>query len=244
MQTSVPVSIPEQSLRQCARRMHERGLHRIYVVVDHELAGVISTREMLAAVAADQLGSSVQELGLSFAETLSLAAPLSLASERFCANAAGVPLVVTDGSRPVGVFSRAELRACLEADAELSTALFMDDRVVVVPAEASLDNVARDAFARRARYVIATDAAGRHRVLSGLEFAGIVSGRPPSDVAPNAPLPAVSVSGPGFRAAEFEEQDGPFVPPPSVPDGGVRSPEEPVSREIRRGGPGARNEPK
>jgi CBS domain-containing protein len=204
MQTSVPVMAPSQSLRLCARRMLERGLHRVYVVADWALDGVVSTREMLTAVVRAELETSLTELGVNLAGTCLVTAPVSVARARFLENPAQEPLVLHDPSgAPVGVFARTELQACLEADGEQTTEHFMDRRFVTLPVSVSVQHAAREALGNGARYVIAREGPASYRVLSGLTFAGCVFGGPTpsakqSFVAP-APPATVSARDPGFQ---------------------------------------------
>jgi len=203
MQTAVPIGAPTQTLRQCAQRMLDRRLNRVYVLAGDELAGVISTRELTRAVARAGLATAIRELAVAIAEPISADAPLSLASARFLGGS-GQPLVVLDAASAIGVFAQAELRACLEADAGLATRLFMDDRVLVLPGELPAHQAAEQAIAAGARYIIANDAPQGHRVLSGSSFAACVAGRAASET---LPLPALTLADAGFRAMPIEMPD-------------------------------------
>jgi CBS domain-containing protein len=175
MQTSVPVSAATQPLRLCAQRMLDRRLNRVYVLAGDDLAGVISTRELMRAVARAGLQTPLRELAAGIAETVSTMAPLSLTSARFLAGA-GQPLVVQGVASPAGVFAQPELRACLEADPRLATYLFMDERVLAVPAWLPAQHAAEQAIAVGARYLLAQDPPHGYRVLSGASFAACVAG--------------------------------------------------------------------
>jgi CBS domain-containing protein len=229
MQSSVPVMSPDQPLQQCARRMLERGLRRVYVVGDHELEGVVSTREMMAAVARSECETRISELGLGVAATSSANAPLSVARARFLANPAREPLVVHDlDGAPLGVFTHAELQACLEADGDQTTELFIDRRILVLPVTVSVQRAASEALVSGAHYVIATEGPAVYRVLSGSTFTRSVYGgpitNPESSFAAAAPAPPVSIRDPDFRGgvlASFLDSLAPWTgfdsarPPPS-----------------------------
>src|SRR5688572_28811015 len=79
MQTVVPVAPPERTLRQCAQRMLERGLHRVYVLADAELIGVLGTREVMRAVQRAELATPLTALAAQPAERIAAEAPLSAA---------------------------------------------------------------------------------------------------------------------------------------------------------------------
>jgi CBS domain-containing protein len=203
MQTAVAVAPLTQPLRECAQRMLDRELHRVYVLVDNQLAGVVSTRELMLAVARAEIETPIEQLAVGLAEAIDALVPLSVASARFSASP-GEPLVVVAGDAPIGVFAQPELRASLEADPTQPTRPYVDDRVISLPAHLAAHLAARRAIAARARYIIATDASGSYRVLSGLSFAGCVCGRrlPVRAGALGAVrlAPVVSVLDPGFRA--------------------------------------------
>lgn len=206
MQPHVPITGPTQPLRLCAQRMIERGLQRVYVVGDHELEGVISTREMMTAVVRAELDTPLAELGIPIAATSPTSAPLSVARARFLANPAREPLVVHGPSgTPIGVFTHVELQACLEAEGEQTTDLFMDRRILMLPASASLQRAAREALASGAHHIIAKEGPALYRVLSGATFTRCVFGgsspSPEPSFAAPAPAPPISVREPSFRSA-------------------------------------------
>jgi CBS domain-containing protein len=204
MQPHVPVMAPTQTLRLCARRMLERGLHRVYVVGDHELEGVVSTREMMTAVVRAEVETPLADLGIPPAATSSVSAPLSVTRIRFLADDARAPLVIQNPSGvPLGVFTHAELQACLEAEGGQRTGLFMDRRILTLPASASLERAAREALASGAHHVIAMDGPGVYHVLSGATFTrSVAGGSSPSaeqSFVASAPAPPVIVRDPSFR---------------------------------------------
>jgi CBS domain-containing protein len=210
MQSSLAVAPLTQPFRECAQRMLDRGLHRVYVLADNQLAGVISTRELMLAVARAELEMPIEQLALGQAETIDALAPLSVASARFAAGS-GEPLVVLAGDAPIGVFAQPEFRACLEADPAQATRPYSDERVISLPAHLAAHSAAREAIAARARYIIADDGSRGYRVISGLSFAGCVCGHRPSErrgaLGAVLPAPAVSVAEPAFRS------EAPEAPP-------------------------------
>jgi len=230
MQTAVPTSPPTQPLRLCAQRMLDRCLTHVYVLAGSDPAGVISTRELLRAVARAGIDTPLRELSTGCAEPISAAAPLSLASARFVAGS-GPPLVVLGDASPVGVFGHAELRACLEADPGVATSVFMDERVLVLPADLPAHHAAEQAIAARARYIIAHDPPHGYRVLSGSSFAACVAGRAPL---PTLPQAAVTLADSEFRAAPIEVPDRAPSPSRAVPSSDAT---EPRREEPRRGPP-------
>jgi len=227
MQTSVPICAPTQTLRQCAQRMLDRRLNRVYVLAGDDLVGVISTRELMRAVAREGLDTALRELAVGSAGAISAAAPLSAASARFLVRS-GQPLVVLEGNCPVGIFAQQELRACLEADPECATRAFMDERVLALSADLPAHQAAAQAVAAGARYLILHDPPHGFRVLAGSSFAACVAGA----AAPEAlPGPALTLADAAFRAAPIAMP----VRAPSAAAVPVSDTTEPDADRSRRG---------
>jgi len=200
MRTVIPIVSRGQPLRECARRMVERGLRHLFVVDDRELCGLLGTREVMQAVARARLDAPLSEL-VRPAGTIGSAAPASAASAEWF-NGKERPLVVLDGDAAVGVFGRSEMLAGLEANAADATALWMDRAVLVLPASTPVHVAAEQALAASARYIIAqsdvivegstvSDLGGRparvFHVVTGLAFAACIAGERASAIPP-APL--------------------------------------------------------
>jgi CBS domain-containing protein len=240
MKSAIQVAPLTQPLRECAQRMLDRGLHRVYVLADNQLAGVISTRELMRAVARAEIDTPIEQLASGRAELVDALAPLSVATARFAAGY-GEPLVVLAADAPIGVFAQPEFRACLEADLTQLTQPFSDERVISLPAHLAAQQAARQAIAARARYIIAGDASRGYCVLSGLSFAGCVCGRRPlargGALGALPPAPALSVLNPGSSPDAPEPQPRGLsqprplaAPPPSPEPGGPDTPEREAPR--------------
>jgi CBS domain-containing protein len=246
MQTAVPVASRTQSLSECARRMLDRGIHRIYIVTDRELEGVVSTREMLRAVSREQTALPLGAMALDVAACVDATEPVSVASARLVANAGRTLVVVNEAAVPVGVFSRKELQASLEADAGETTRLWMDDQVVVLPASMPACVAAERALASGARYLIASEGAASYRVISELAFAGCVCGQLPVSSAPtltlDAPLAAVSVDAPAYAAEAVASGLGPLLSVP-LPLGPEALERRATDSPVRSARPTERSEP-
>lgn len=212
MQTTVPVAPPERTLQQCARRMLERGLHRVYVLSDAELIGVLSTRELMRAVQQAELATPLTALPARPAQLVAADEPLSAACARLAASPEQALVVLAEGA-PAGIFGRAELRACLEVDPAQPVGPYADDSLLVLDAEESAARAAERALEARVRYLVTRDRAGHHRVLSGLSFAsGICGGSlPPPPLAEGLPTVTVPPAPPHRPARESGEEH--HVPP-------------------------------
>jgi CBS domain-containing protein len=175
MQTSVPVVRRELSLAECAQRMLRHEIHRLYVAEDGPLEGVVSTREMVQAVAEARIEIALQELMIPVVAHIAASDTLRTASLRLRGDPAGA-LVVMAGDAPIGIFSPAEAAMSNQADPNEAVELWMDASILSLPARSPIWRAAEQLLAEKARYLLATEAPQGLGYLSGLHFARIVSG--------------------------------------------------------------------
>jgi len=173
MTASVPVVRPDQPLSECAARMLDHGIRRLYVTEDGPLEGVISTRELLQAVARAEVATPIGELeGPS--PTLADTEPLSRALQELAQSPEDFIVLTSEGT-PSGIFSSIEARVSREVGPEEPVGLWMDPSVIALPAATPACRAAAEALRLRRRYVLACDAQQRCRVLSGFSFARIAA---------------------------------------------------------------------
>jgi CBS domain-containing protein len=237
MQNSVPVIAPSRSLRECARRMLERQLYRVFVVADNEVIGVVGMREILLAVASERLDVPLVELATGVAPVVSSTAPVSEASAR-CAQAPGALSVVLDGSTPVGVFSLAALDVGLHSHPRDAAGLWMDRAVLELPGDTPAHVAAQRALTAGARYLIVREDQ-TYRVITRLAFAGRIVGERASDAAPPIVIgkwePAAATSSPTLGSAPPRgvPSEGGRPLTPFAPEAGARTPEpQPAHRSV------------
>lgn len=174
MKTRVPVLRRRLSLGACARRMLKQNLHRLYVMEDGPLEGVMSTREMLSAVVRAGIETPLSQLAERVIDTISVRDPLASAMARLRANSA-LTLVVTEDAAPVGVFSRADAIVAREADPTESIRLWMDPNVVSLPADLPAHLGAQHLHDAKGRYVAAREGTRVVRLISALDFTELVA---------------------------------------------------------------------
>ena len=179
MLTSVPVVRPQLPLWACAARMVDQASPRLYVTEDGPLEGVVSTREMVRAVSRSNVTTPIAELGIPSA-SIAASAPLSVAHAQMAAPSAQCLIVHNADGVPVGVFSRAEARASIEASPEDSVNMWMDARVISFSGKTPTREAAEKALLAGCRYGITRAAEHPSRVVSGLAFASVVTGGEPA----------------------------------------------------------------
>jgi predicted transcriptional regulator len=169
MKTRVPVLRRHLSLGACARRMHKQGLHRLYVAEDGPLEGVVSTREMLSAVARAGIETPLSQFAQRAIATISVRDSLASAMARLRANTT-LTLVVIDDEVPVGVFSRADAVIAREADPTEAVNLWMDPNIVSLSAEMPAHRAAQQLHDAKSRHVAACQGRDVIGLISGLGF--------------------------------------------------------------------------
>jgi CBS domain-containing protein len=178
MTSSVPVVRPDQPLSECAARMLEHGIRRLYVTEDGPLEGVISTRELMRAVVRAEIATPIEELeGPS--PTVAGSEPLSLAVQKLAQSPEDFIVVTSEGT-PTGIFSNVEARVAREVGPEQQVGFWMDASVITMPAVTSACLAAAEALRSGSRYVIARDAQQRCRVISGFSFARLAAAATPA----------------------------------------------------------------
>jgi predicted transcriptional regulator len=167
MKARVPVIRRQLPLAACARRMHKQGLHRVYITENGPLEGVVSTREMLSAVARAGIETKLSQLAQRAIATISLRDPLASAMARLRSNAA-LTLVVVDEETPVGVFTRADAVIARDADPTEAVQLWMDPNVVSLAADLPAHRGAQQLVAARRRHIAVCEGRGVIGLVSAL----------------------------------------------------------------------------
>lgn len=176
MTPNVQIVAPDTLMAEAARRMIREHIHRLYVSRDRLPVGVVSTKEMMRAVAEARIAQPIADFMHKSIVMVRSDDPLSLAVDRMAA-AHHVGLVVVDDGWPVGSFTQADALGAREAPGADRVDSWMDPRVICLPMATPVFRAAEQALATRARRVIAVDADGMRGILTGTDFARIVMHR-------------------------------------------------------------------
>ena len=163
-----------------ARRMVAGRVHRVVALDGGRVAGVLSARDVLAAVKARRLDVPIARVMSAPVVSIDVGAAIDDAVERLAAaNVHGI--VVTDGGAPVGVFTHAEALAARKLPADLQRG--------PVEEVMSYETICLDAATpiyRAAAYVVSMNVR-RVLVVEHRRLAGIVSCIDLVDVLARAP---------------------------------------------------------
>lgn len=174
MKTRVPVIRRQMSLAACARRMHKQGLHRLYIAENGPLEGVVSTREMLSAVARAGNETQLAQLAQRAIATISQRDPLASAMARLRSNPT-LTLVVVDEETPVGVFARADAVIARDADPTEAVQLWMDPNIVSLAADTPACRGAQQLLAAQRRHVAVCEGRAVIGLISALGFTELLA---------------------------------------------------------------------
>ncbi|HKU43534.1 MAG TPA: CBS domain-containing protein [Polyangiales bacterium] len=174
MTSTVEIVSPAAVLADVARRMVRQHIHRLYVSDDRRPLGVVSTKDVMNAIAAARIATPIGELVHRSVVSVHANDPVSLAIDRLAASHHRAVIVMED-AWPVGVFTQADALAARDAPSDDRVDQWMDPRVLCVPLAMPAFRVAEQLSATRARLALAVDAQGTRGVVTGIDFARFVS---------------------------------------------------------------------
>lgn len=180
MSTAVITASVDDPLDVAARRLVAGRVHRIVAMDGDRVAGVLSARDILAAVRRRKLDQPVSRAMSSPVETIEVDAPIEEAVTRLArANVHG--LVVVDGNAAVGLFTHVEALAARKLAPSLLAGPVedvMSYETICLDASTPIHRAAAYAVAMNVRRILVVE----HRRL-----VGIVSGIDLVDVLARAP---------------------------------------------------------
>ncbi len=162
---------PGSSIAEAARLMVKRRIHRVFVLDEGRLAGVLSTKEILAAIRDKRVVTPISEVMAAPAFIIPSSAPVSLATDRLAkAHVSGL-VVVDEEQWPIGTFTQAESLRARDLPRETFVEEVMSHAMLCMDVRTPLHRAAAQAHATRARRVLAVEDRKVKGVLTGLDFA-------------------------------------------------------------------------
>ncbi len=171
---AVPVTGADVLLSEGCRRMIRRGLHRLYVVADGPLLGVLTTHQLTLAAARTESSAPLSSLSEVRLETVAASESMFAAAARLESDPA-LALIVEGEAGPVGVLSPREIRLGRGCDPDIGVESYAERNVLwfsrpQVPACVAAHEVCR----RSARYVVVEGTDGPPKLVSLFDFARVV----------------------------------------------------------------------
>lgn len=165
---------PEAPLSEAAAAMVSARVHRVLVVDETALVGVVSTRDLMRALEEKRTGQRVEQYMASPVFTIRDEEPIGEAVDRLDRAHISAIIVVEDGW-PVGVFGMMEALDARDLPRSTPVGDVMNPRVLVLPSTTSLHRAAAQAHALGVRRVVIQDGSEVKGILSGLDFARAVA---------------------------------------------------------------------
>jgi CBS domain-containing protein len=162
------------TMRDAARVMATHSIHRVFVIDDEGLAGVIGAVDIAAAVHDSRDAHELSTIMTSPVVTVSPRAPLSSAIELLDRLHVGA-LLVTDDGHPLGVFSQTEALATRDLLRSTSLEALFDPALVCLPATTPLYRAAGQVARLDVRRVVVCTDREPVGIVTALDFARYIA---------------------------------------------------------------------
>lgn len=165
------VSVSDRaSMQEAARTLSDQSIHRVFVERDGALLGVISTREVMRAVADVRLSTPIENAMTREIVSILAEETMSVAANRIAeAHKRGV--VVLEDGWPVGILTAEEVLLAQHWPAHTAVEEWMVPRVLCLPKAMALHRAAAHALAMNVRHVLAMDDEGLVGIVTPLDVA-------------------------------------------------------------------------
>jgi CBS domain-containing protein len=156
-------------LSHAARAMARRGMHRVLVIDEDRIVGIVSTSDVMRAVAAANVREPIAAVISGAVDAVRVSDAVTDAIGRLH-RAHFRALVVMDEDKPVGVFGQAEALVAQHLDAPARVGDWMDARILSLPISTSLSEAAKLCAASDVQLVIVCDDTDVRGVVSATDF--------------------------------------------------------------------------
>ena len=173
MTREVETITPDTLLADAAKTMREKFIHRLFVTREGQLAGVLSTTDLMRAIEEKRVNYPVGDYMSAPVFTIRDHEPLGEALERLDSGHASGLVVVEDGW-PVGIFSKVQALEARDQPRSVAVGDVMSPKILVLPPTTSLHRAAAQASSLGVRRVVIHDGRDVQGILSGLDFARAV----------------------------------------------------------------------
>lgn len=168
------VAEPSASLGSIARLMREHRIHRVFLVESGRLCGVVSTTDLIRAVAEARVDGDLTSIMSKPVVTIDVAASLGAASDRLASG--GISgLIVTENDWPVGMFTQEEVLIAAGLDPSTAVGDLLDPSLVCLPATTLIHRAAAQAAQMGVRRIVVSQDRDFVGLVSGLDLAGVVA---------------------------------------------------------------------
>lgn len=164
----------DASLQAAAQSMIGHQIHRLMVVEDGRLVGVISTLDLAAAVRDAGVEAPISSRMSAPVVTVDAGMPISAANELLASQHISA-VVVEEHGWPIGVFAQIDALACRDLPRGTPVGTMVDPAMICLPSTTRMFRAAAHAAQLDVRRVIACEDRQAVGVLGGLDFAKVVA---------------------------------------------------------------------
>jgi CBS domain-containing protein len=165
------------ALGRAASEMLRHRLHRLVVLRDGRLAGILCTLDAISAIAIAEIKTPLSQVMTSEVETIDAATSVDDAAARLDEADIG-SLVVVDGLQPIGVFAHAEAVRALAWPAawrKIPVERVMSPETICFDASTSVDRVASYAGRVGARCILAVTDRRLSGIVTGFDLLRVMT---------------------------------------------------------------------
>lgn len=174
MTRDVHVTGRHTHLADAAGRLWRERLHRLFVVQDGRIAGVLSASDVAAAVRDSNDAAPLESIMTAPVETIDIGAPVGVALERL-AQARVTGLVVVEDGWPVGMFTQIEALAARDLPADVRVEDVFDQALICLPSTTRICRAAGQIARLDVRRVVVSRDREAVGVVSALDLARLLS---------------------------------------------------------------------
>ncbi len=171
--TPVVVS-PTATLRTAAQTMCEHRVHRLFVIENKRITGVISTLDMMSVVADAKIELPISEIMSTPLFSVKAQQPIGMALERL-EHTRVTGLVVLDDEWPVGVFTQVEAMESRDLPRDTRIDEVFDPSMLCLPTITKVYRAAAQAQRLEVRRIIPCLDREAVGIVTGFDFAKLVA---------------------------------------------------------------------
>ncbi|MEO7734851.1 MAG: CBS domain-containing protein [Kofleriaceae bacterium] len=162
------------SLREAARAMCEHRVHRVFVIDNARLVGVVSTLDLMTAVSQARVAGPLSEIMSTPVFSVNAHQPISVAIERL-EHARVTGLLVQADDWPIGVFTQLEAMQARDLPRDTLIEDVYDPSMLCLPDETKIYRAAAQAHRLEVRRIIPCRDREAVGIVTGFDFAKLVA---------------------------------------------------------------------
>jgi CBS domain-containing protein len=171
MSTELIAIAPSTSVAEAAGLLLDNHIHRVFVEVDHELRGVLTTRDVMQAIVDVRLDAPISRFMSRPPQTIANFEPLQVA-RRQLEELRVRGLVVAQEGQPVGLFTEEDALAARHRDADVPVDRVMGHAFVVLRPETPAHRAAAQMASMHVRRIVVMADGKLTGILTGFDLAG------------------------------------------------------------------------